>query len=273
MTTKNRHPLAASSDEEFIRLLYTGILSRDADPGGVRHYLEALRDGRNRGWLMNDIRVSVEGRQRLTDAEQNLSAIAGLLFPVGRTDLTGLIEEKAHACGGVEGVWASLEKTVSESDVDVMEFLGFPLGWLWGIRNGAVEGLIFGDQALPATVSINGMVVGEVVAEYTVPGAGPWCSGSQVSVAHQRCEPPRLRTGPRHRGIQRKGTTSRGAMFLQLAAADATCIRCTAAHSQVWDFRESTFSSLTSSLLAGESLRGRSLSFEFYTVCLLTYVK
>lgn len=53
----------ALSDEEFVRGAYQTILKRDADDGGLQHYLHLLDSGRDRSFITSDLKNSTEAKQ------------------------------------------------------------------------------------------------------------------------------------------------------------------------------------------------------------------
>lgn len=52
----------ALSDEEFVRDAYQTILKRDADSGGLAHYVQQLKGGRDRSFVTSDLENSNEAK-------------------------------------------------------------------------------------------------------------------------------------------------------------------------------------------------------------------
>jgi SAM-dependent methyltransferase len=58
------HPGDPLDDETFVRLAYQCLLGREADPGGLRHYLDALRSGEPRTAVLRALALSDEFERR-----------------------------------------------------------------------------------------------------------------------------------------------------------------------------------------------------------------
>ena len=52
----------ALSDEEFVRAEYLTVLKRDADDGGLAHYVHLLQSGNERSFVTSDLADSKEAK-------------------------------------------------------------------------------------------------------------------------------------------------------------------------------------------------------------------
>lgn len=56
--------LLSQQDEAFVRVAYAALLKREPDPGGMRHYLADIRKGEDPLAVVDNLRISPEGRLR-----------------------------------------------------------------------------------------------------------------------------------------------------------------------------------------------------------------